>query len=102
MACEPTANTSWQLILVETLNGLWTHSQYKFTVDIKLNNRKYKNITVGTQVMTINTTARMATADYGNQKSQLPTHHREDVSNLLKIAFKVGVSDVLPFGYIYT
>ena len=36
MACEPTANTSWQLILVETLNGLWTHSQCKLTVDIKL------------------------------------------------------------------
>ena len=36
MTCEPTANTSWQLILVETLNGLWTHSQYKLTVDIKL------------------------------------------------------------------
>jgi hypothetical protein len=32
-----------------------------------------KNITVGTQVMTINTTARMATADYGNQKYQLST-----------------------------
>jgi hypothetical protein len=36
-------------------------------------NRKYKNITVGKQVMTINTTARMATADYGNQKYQLST-----------------------------
>ena len=30
--------------------------------------RKYKYITVGTQVITINTTARMATAYYGNQK----------------------------------
>ena len=28
---------------------------------------------MGTQVMTINTTARMATADYGNQKYQLST-----------------------------
>jgi succinate dehydrogenase/fumarate reductase-like Fe-S protein len=28
---------------------------------------------VGTQVMTINTTARMATADYGNQKYQMST-----------------------------
>ena len=35
-------------------------------------------------------------------ESQLPTRNREDASNLLKIAFKVGVSDVLPFGYIYT
>jgi hypothetical protein len=35
-------------------------------------------------------------------ESQLPARHREDASNLLKIAFKVGVSDILPFFNVAT
>jgi hypothetical protein len=53
----------WKWIWPQFNIGIYNVDIYK-----QQYNRKYKNITVGTQVMTINTMARMATADYGNQK----------------------------------
>ena len=83
-----------------------------YNVDIykQLYNRKYKNITVGTQVMTINTTARMATADYGNQKYQLSTcigcgftsHSTFQLYINYQLALAVGSQAIQRFNFIST